>query len=163
ENAVSRVLHEEDAPKPKDQAPEDPKEAEYQRRHVGFYTHVTVNLITGQAWGNWGGPYLGNGNTPLEPPDYFKHVGRYDLADYYRSQSHKKAALGATGGILLAAGFVTALSSVAAVNSGFCQEQDPYGLCIKRDMTTLYAMVGAGLGALTIGIIEVVFAAKTQK
>jgi hypothetical protein len=163
ESAVSRVLHGEDDKKEGDKTPADPKEAEYERRHVGFYTHVTINLLSGQAWGQWGGPYLGDGGNPLEVPDYFHTVGRDDLADYYRRGTALKLVFNLTGALLLAGGIGTGVSSIFTTQSGRCQEQDGYGLCIKRDMSTFYGMLAGGIGAAAVGIAALIVAGVTKR
>lgn len=163
ESAVSRVLHDDEQKKEEPPAPKDPREQEYDRRHIGFYRDVTVNLFTGQAWGNWGGPYRGDGEQPLDAPSYFHTVGRDDLASYYRSGTRTKTALGVTGGILITGGVATALTSIALTTAGLCEEQDTSGDCIKRDMTSFATTIGVGLGALVIGVVEAVIAGKTHR
>jgi hypothetical protein len=162
-NAVSRVLHGDKDGKADDGTPKDPKEAEYDRRHIGFYTHVTVNVISGQAWGTWGGPYQGDGGNPLDVADYFRNVGRDDLSDYYRSGTRRKIVFGATGGVLILGGVVAGLSSIFATEAGRCQEQSVDGDCLKRDMSTFYAVLGTGIGATALGVAALIVAGKTHR
>jgi hypothetical protein len=126
-------------------------ETEYKRRRVWFNTTTAVNLQTGQIVGRWTIPLVGESATPLEGADFYRYVGREDLAKRYRNNTIVKYSLMIPGYALFLTGttlgtlyFIKGSSSVSELTPDEQESQKNLGLGL---------LIGCGVGGLVMGMV----------
>jgi len=131
---------------------------DYDRHFIGFDDWSVLDLHSRSVY-RVSEPYEGKDRVPLAPTDFYRKVGREDLAQEYELRENRRSALMATG-TAIAVGGLTAMAVIAiAGQPGGCSQQSfaDFSSCVSdqgaqaRDTMITAGLVGLG-GAVIGGL-----------
>jgi hypothetical protein len=121
----------------------------YERFFIGFDDWAAVTQ-TGGVVRTWTQPWQGKYKKPLEGADFYRAIGRQDLAERYAAKGRTKGAICAIGVAVTAVGIYIAASSVS-MNTPNYSSDNPSDWQSKDDSGRLvWGMVIAGVGSMMI-------------
>jgi hypothetical protein len=121
----------------------------YERFFIGFDDWAAVTQ-TGGVVRTWTQPWQGKYKKPLEGADFYRAIGRQDLAERYAAKGRTKGAICVIGVAVTALGIYIASSSVS-MNTPNYSSDNPSDWQSKDDSGRLvWGMVIAGVGSMMI-------------
>jgi hypothetical protein len=129
------------------QAP-DPR-AQFEEQVLGFEDTVIFNAYNGNIINRYSDPVEGTYRRPLKWGEFYRRVGRSDLASKWSSRRATKIALIVGGVALVLGGFGAIAAGVVVNDASFkqCLDAHPGAYCPNTSDVGGYAAGGALLGA----------------
>jgi hypothetical protein len=100
----------------------EPAQEQYDRQYIGFDDLWATTRSGTQRWVE---PYLGKYKVPLSTPDFYRRVGRADLADAYESRATRSTALIVAGGVVTAGAVIAGVVVAAQSQRANCNVSSP--------------------------------------
>jgi hypothetical protein len=134
----------------------EPAQEQYDRQYIGF---DDLWATKGAATQRWVEPYLGKYKVPLSAPDFYRRVGRADLADDYESRAWRSGALIVAGSAVTVGAIIAGVVVASQGQSAPCDVASPdFGQCASasasqtRSRINTASLIGVG-GALAGGTL----------
>jgi hypothetical protein len=127
---------------------------QYRRELIWFETIGVVHPGTGAILETWSAPYKGVHGDPLDGPEFYRLVGRDDLAARYKRRKGVRLGL-IIGGIAVGvAGLGVMLWGTENVETDKCKERDEDDECLayEENWTPIYVGLGMALAGCAAGI-----------
>ena len=130
----------------------------YELYYIGFDDWAAVTQ-TGRVMNTWTQPWQGKYKKPLEGAEFYRVVGRKDLADKYASTNRTKGVICALGVVVAAVGIYIAATAMSTSTPNYSSD-NPADWQSKDDTTQLlWGAIIAGIGA---GMITIPWAVSSH-